>query len=67
MGVISKGGIRGGKKRPGRACQHCDIYSYLYNIINSIYAHFNNNYAQTATAHCTQRAADFDRKTSRPG
>ena len=23
MGVISKGGIRG-KKRPGRACQHCD-------------------------------------------
>ena len=28
MGVISKGGIRGGggggKKRPGRACQHCD-------------------------------------------
>ena len=29
MGVISKGGIRGGggggKKRPGRACQHCDI------------------------------------------
>ena len=26
MGVISKGGIRGGKKRPGRACQHCDYY-----------------------------------------
>ena len=38
MGVISKGGIRvgrgvgggggggaGGKKRPGRACQHCDV------------------------------------------
>ena len=27
MGVISKGGIRGGGggKRPGRACQHCDI------------------------------------------
>ena len=24
MGVISKGCIRGGKKRPGRACQHCD-------------------------------------------
>ena len=24
MGVISKGGIRGEKKRPGRACQHCD-------------------------------------------
>ena len=32
MGVISKGGIRGGgggKKRPGRACQHCDqLYSF---------------------------------------
>ena len=31
MGVISKGGIRGGggggKKRPGRACQHCDLSS----------------------------------------
>ena len=27
MGVISKGGIRGENKRPGRACQHCDIYS----------------------------------------
>ena len=25
MGVISKGGIRGEKKRPGRACQHCDV------------------------------------------
>ena len=25
MGVISKGGIRGGGGRPGRACQHCDI------------------------------------------
>ena len=27
MGVIRKGGIRGGggKKRPGRACQHCDL------------------------------------------
>ena len=24
-GVISKGGIRGEKKRPGRACQHCDM------------------------------------------
>ena len=25
MGVISKRGIRGENKRPGRACQHCDI------------------------------------------
>ena len=24
MGVISKRGIRGENKRPGRACQHCD-------------------------------------------
>ena len=24
MGVISKGGIRGENKRPGRACQHCE-------------------------------------------
>ena len=26
MGVISKRGIRGENKRPGRACQHCDLY-----------------------------------------
>ena len=26
MGVISKRGIRGENKRPGRACQHCDVY-----------------------------------------
>ena len=27
MGVICKGGIRGGGggERPGRACQHCDL------------------------------------------
>ena len=30
MGVISKGGIRGGKKRPGRACQHCDVLQICY-------------------------------------
>ena len=28
MGVISKRGIRGENKRPGRACQHCDINFY---------------------------------------
>ena len=30
MGVICKGGIRGGGgERPGRACQHCDYFSFL--------------------------------------
>ena len=41
MGVISKGGIRGGggggKKRPGRACQHCDYSPLSKTTIKSIF------------------------------
>ena len=34
MGVISKGGIRGENKRPGRACQHCDLFSHIPVLIS---------------------------------
>ena len=35
MGVISKGCIRGGgKKRPGRACQHCDPFAHSSESMN---------------------------------
>ena len=35
MGVISKGCIRGGKKRPGRACQHCDVVDIEIKVIQN--------------------------------
>ena len=37
MGVISKGGIRGENKRPGRACQHCD-FEYVQKYISSLHS-----------------------------
>ena len=46
MGVISKGDIRGGgKKRPGRACQHCDIL-ILNTLQNNLsrFMKFKGNY-----------------------
>ena len=35
MGVISKGCIRGGKKRPGRACQHCDTCYVTWMVVST--------------------------------
>ena len=38
MGVISKRGIRGENKRPGRACQHCDsVENKILLFLNSLF------------------------------